>query len=113
MIKFLLADRLREKNERAETEKTWDDVANETGINRSTLAGLAGNTRLTTTSSRVLETLARYFDCPVSGANGVFELLPVPFPHPARMEQLYGVEERNRFLREHATRQRRQRRERR
>jgi hypothetical protein len=113
MLRFLLAERLRDLNARERTERTWDDVAEETGIHRSTLASLAGNTRLTATSTRVVETLCRYFDCPASGQGGLFELLEVPFPHPVQMDWLYGPEEHQRFLREYATRRRRPRRERR
>lgn len=113
MLKFLLEDRLREKNQAGETDLTWDDVSRDTGIHRSTLASLAGNTRLTATSTRIIETLCRYFGCPASGPGGLFELLDVPFDPPVRLDQLYSPQERQRFLREHATRRRQPRRERR
>ncbi len=113
MLLFRLNELLRQKNQRDGTTKTWDDIAGEIGIHRSTLVSLAGNTRLTATSTRVIETLCRYFGCPASGPDGLFTFPDVPFAHPTRMDQLYGPEEKERFLREHATRQRRPRRERR
>ncbi len=113
MLVFRLNELLRQKNQRDGTNKTWDNVAEEIGIHRSTLVSLAGNTRLTATSTRVIETLCRYFGCPASGTDGLFTLPEVPFAHPARIDQLYSPEEEGRFLRDHATRQRRPRRERR
>jgi putative transcriptional regulator len=113
MLRFLLAERLRDLNALERTERTWDDVARETGIHRSTLASLAGNTRLTATSTRVVETLCRYFDCPASGEGGLFELIPMQLQGPFQMDWLYGPEEHQRFLREYATRRRQPRRERR
>jgi putative transcriptional regulator len=113
VLKFRLKELLQQKNDRERTTKTWDDVSREVGIHRSTLASLAGNTRLTATSTRVIETLCRYFECDASGPNGVFVLLDVPFPHPTQMDQLYSPEEEQRFLRVYATRRRQRRRERR
>lgn len=64
MLRYLIKDRLEEKNRRDGTALSWADVAQATGISRQVLSTLANTTRAVVTNTAHLESLGRYFRCP-------------------------------------------------
>ena len=65
MLRFLIKDRLEERNRRDGTALSWADVARSTGISRQALSTLANTTRAVVTNTAHLESLGRYFRCPI------------------------------------------------
>ena len=65
MIRYLLKERIAEKEFREKRRITLDEVARETGISRNTLSRIA-NTFGYNTTTEVLDRLCSYFECPIS-----------------------------------------------
>lgn len=65
MIRFLLKERIAEKEFREKRRITLDEIARETGISRNTLSRVANSYGYNTTTD-VLDKLCGYFDCPIS-----------------------------------------------
>lgn len=65
MIRFLLKERIAEKEFREKRRITLDEVAKETGISRNTLSRIA-NTFGYNTTTEVIDKLCAYFSCGVS-----------------------------------------------
>lgn len=65
MIRFLLKERVAEKEFQEKRRITLDEVATETGISRNTLSRVA-NTFGYNTTTEVLDKLCSYFKCEIS-----------------------------------------------
>lgn len=65
MIRFLLKERIAEKEFREKRRITLDEVARETGISRNTLSRVANSFGYNTTTE-VLDKLCAYFNCAIS-----------------------------------------------
>ena len=70
MIRFLLSERLAERSFKLGRRLEWREVAEETGIHRTTLSRMV-NTRGYNASAHNLDTLCRYFECEL-GALAVY-----------------------------------------
>lgn len=64
MIRFLLKERLSDREFDEKRRITLDEVARETGISRNTLSRLANQFGYNTTTD-VLSRLCKYFDCEI------------------------------------------------
>lgn len=62
MIRFLLTERLAERSFKLGRRLEWREVAEATGIHRTTLSRMV-NTRGYNASAHNLDSLCRYFDC--------------------------------------------------
>jgi putative transcriptional regulator len=65
MIRFLLKERIAEKEFREKRRITLDEVARETGISRNTLSRVANSFGYNTTTE-VLDKLCAYFNCAIA-----------------------------------------------
>ncbi len=65
MIRFLLKERVAEKEFREKRRITLDELAKETGVSRNTLSRIS-NTYGYNTTTEALDKLCTYFDCTVS-----------------------------------------------
>lgn len=65
MIRFLLKERLADREFQEKRRITLDQVATETGISRNTLSRIA-NTYGYNTTTDVLSRLCRYFNCTIA-----------------------------------------------
>ena len=87
MLKFLLAERLSEKEAAEKRRIGWGEVADAIGVSRQALATLASGRRKVVTNTAHLEALCRYFKCDVGE---IVALDPPPdAKSPCHVDKLY------------------------